>query len=178
MLFNSNFEDANSWQPNNSSDMDVIEFVTSPSNPGGELKTPVLGGNAVYDHVYFWPHFTPIPSPSDHDIMIFSLSKLTGHAGTRFGWAVIKDKDVYDKVSTYIRVADLGISKDSQLRALKLLKVVVEDDGRSFFEFGDNTMRDRWERLTLVFAKSSRFSIQQRNPLHCNFFNETRLPSP
>nr|GEY32146.1 tryptophan aminotransferase-related protein 4-like [Tanacetum cinerariifolium] len=62
-------------------------------------------------------------------------------------WAVIKDKDVYDKVSTYIKVANLGISKDSQLRALKLLKVVVEDDGRSFFLFGDNTMRDRWERL-------------------------------
>ncbi|GJR00403.1 tryptophan aminotransferase-related protein 3-like protein [Tanacetum coccineum] len=132
MLFNSNFEDANSWKSNNSSDdADVIEFVTSPSNPGGELKTSVVGGNSVYDHVYFWPHFTPIPSPSDHDIMIFSLSKLTGHAGTRFGWAVIKDKDVYDKVSTYIKVADLGISKDSQLRALKLIKVVVEDDGRS-----------------------------------------------
>ncbi|PWA47194.1 pyridoxal phosphate-dependent transferase [Artemisia annua] len=179
MLFNSNFEDANSWQLNNSSDdMDVIEFVTSPSNPGGDLKTPVVEGKTIYDHVYFWPQFTPIPAPSDQDVMIFSLSKLTGHAGTRFGWALIKDKDVYDKVSTYIKVADLGISKDSQLRALKLLKVVVEDDGRSFFEFGYNTMRDRWERLTLVFAKSSRFSIQQRNPLHCNFFKETRLPSP
>lgn len=95
-----------------------------------------------------------------------------------YRWALIKDKDVYDKVSTYIKVADLGISKDSQLRALKLIKAVVGDDGKSFFEFGYNTMRDRWERLTLVFAKSSRFSIQQRNPLHCNFFHETRLPSP
>ncbi|GJV97531.1 tryptophan aminotransferase-related protein 3-like protein [Tanacetum coccineum] len=71
-----------------------------------------------------------------------------------------------------------GFSKDTQLRVLKLLKVAVEGDGKPIFEFAYNKMRDRWERLTSVFAKSTRFSIQQRHPLHCNFFNETRLPSP
>nr|XP_043617399.1 tryptophan aminotransferase-related protein 3-like [Erigeron canadensis] len=183
MLFNSEtfkFEgDTNSWNLNNSTNnMDVVEFVTSPNNPDGELKTSVLGGKAIYDHAYFWPHFTPIPGPSDHDLMIFTLSKLTGHAGTRFGWAVIKDKDVYDKILNYISVADLGISKDTQLRVLKLLKVAVEDDGKPLFKFAYKTMRDRWDRLTTVFSKSTRFSLQQRHPLHCNFFNETRLPSP
>ncbi|PWA38507.1 pyridoxal phosphate-dependent transferase [Artemisia annua] len=183
MFFNSeNFQfegDTNSWQSNNSTNnMDVVEFVTSPNNPDGELKTPVLGGKTIYDHAYFWPHFTPIPVPSDHDLMIFTLSKLTGHAGTRFGWAVIKDKDVYQKVLNYISVADLGISKDTQLRVLKLLKKAVEGDGKPIFEFAYNKMRDRWERLSSVFSKSTRFSIQQRHPLHCNFFNETRLPSP
>nr|GEU79917.1 tryptophan aminotransferase-related protein 3-like [Tanacetum cinerariifolium] len=183
MFFNSeNFQfegDTNSWQSNNSTNnMDVVEFVTSPNNPDGELKTSVLRGKTIYDHAYFWPHFTPISGPSDHDLMIFTLSKLTGHAGTRFGWAVIKDKDVYEKVLNYISVADLGISKDTQLRVLKLLKVAVEGDGKPIFEFAYNKMRDRWERLTSVFAESTRFSIQQRHPLHCNFFNETRLPSP
>ncbi|GJV70188.1 tryptophan aminotransferase-related protein 3-like protein [Tanacetum coccineum] len=183
MFFNSeNFQfegDTNSWKSNNSTNnMDVVEFVTSPNNPDGELKTSVLGGKTIYDHAYFWPHFTPISGPSDHDLMIFTLSKLTGHAGTRFGWAVIKDKDVYEKVLNYISVADLGISKDTQLRVLKLLKVAVEGDGKPIFEFAYNKMRDRWERLTSVFAESTRFSIQQRHPLHCNFFNETRLPSP
>nr|GEW27959.1 tryptophan aminotransferase-related protein 3-like [Tanacetum cinerariifolium] len=90
MFFNSeNFQfegDTNSWQSNNlTNNMDVVEFVTSPNNPDGELKTSVLGGKTIYDHAYFWPHFTPIPGPSDHDLMIFTLSKLTGHAGTRFG---------------------------------------------------------------------------------------------
>ncbi|KAL8255055.1 hypothetical protein R6Q59_033276, partial [Mikania micrantha] len=103
---------------------------------------------------------------------------LTGHAGTRFGWAIIKDKDIYDKVLNYISVADLGISKDTQLRVLKLIKVAVEGDGMPLFEFSYNKMKDRWDRLTSVFSKSTKFSIQQRHPLYCNFFNETRLPSP
>lgn len=183
VFFNSeNFQfegDTNAWPSNNSTNnMDVVEFVTSPNNPDGELKNSVLGGKTIYDHAYFWPHFTPIPAPSDHDLMIFTLSKLTGHAGARFGWAVIKDKDVYEKVSKYVEVADLGISKDTQSRVLKLLKVAVEGDGKPLFEFAYNKMRDRWDRLTSVFSKSTRFSIQHRHPLHCNFFNETRLPSP
>ncbi|MFS7980612.1 putative alliinase, EGF-like domain, pyridoxal phosphate-dependent transferase, major [Helianthus anomalus] len=183
VLFNSeNFEfggDTNSWQSNNSTNnIDVIEFVTSPNNPDGELKKSVLGGKTIYDHAYFWPHFTPIPGPSDHDLMIFTLSKLTGHAGVRFGWVIIKDKEVYEKLSKYITVADLGISKDTQLRVLKLLKVVIEKDGKPLFEFAYNIMKDRWDRLTSIFSKSTRFSIQKRHPLHCNFYNETRLPSP
>nr|XP_043613366.1 tryptophan aminotransferase-related protein 4-like [Erigeron canadensis] len=175
-----NFEgNTTSWKLNNSSNnMDVVEFVTSPNNPDGEFKTSVLGGKTIYDHAYLWPHFTPIPGPSDQDVMIFTLSKLTGHAGARFGWAVIKDKDVYDKILNYILLADLGISKDTQLRVLKLLKAAVKDDGKPLFKFAYKTMRDRWERLTNVISKSTRFSVQQRHPLHCNFFNETRLPSP
>ncbi|KAI3757466.1 hypothetical protein L6452_05003 [Arctium lappa] len=183
VLFNSkNFRfggDTKAWQLNNSTNnMDVVEFVTSPNNPDGELKNSVLGGKTIYDHAYYWPHFTPIPAPSDHDLMIFTLSKLTGHAGARFGWAVIKDKDVYEKILTYIVVADLGISKDTQLRVLKLLKVALEEDGKPFFKFAYNKMKDRWDTLTSIFSKSTRFSIQHIHPLHCNFFNQTRLPSP
>ncbi|XP_076896836.1 tryptophan aminotransferase-related protein 3-like [Bidens hawaiensis] len=179
VLFNSEnyqFEgDTSSWQSNNT---DVIEFVTSPNNPDGELKKAVLDRKAIYDHAYFWPHFTPIPGPSDHDLMLFTLSKLTGHAGARFGWAVIKDKDVYEKFLNYIELVDMGISKDTQLRVLKLLKVIVEGDGKPFFEFAYNKMRDRWDRMYSVLSKSTRFSVQDRHPLHCNFFNETRIPSP
>ncbi|KAJ0873800.1 putative alliinase, pyridoxal phosphate-dependent transferase, major domain-containing protein [Helianthus annuus] len=110
--------------------------------------------------------------------MIFSLSKLTGHAGTRFGWAIIKDKVLYDKVLNYIYLANAGISKDTQLRVLKVLKVAMKADGKPFFEFAYNQMSDRWNRLTSVFSKSTRFSIQPRHPLHCNFFHQTRQPSP
>lgn len=66
----------------------VIEFVTSPNNPDGNLREAVCEGanvRAIYDHAYYWPHFTAIPSPADEDVMIFTISKLTGHAGSRFG---------------------------------------------------------------------------------------------
>ncbi|KAK1440396.1 hypothetical protein QVD17_06221 [Tagetes erecta] len=183
MFFNSEsfqFEgDTNSWKSNNSTNnMDVIEFVTSPNNPDGELRQSILKGKTIYDHAYFWPQFTPIPGPSDQDLMLFSLSKLTGHAGTRFGWAIIKDRDVYEKVLKYIYLADMGISKDTQLRVLKILKVAIKQDTKLFFDFAYDKMRDRWDRLTSIFSKSTRFSIQKRHPLHCNFFHQTRLPSP
>ena len=93
-FFNSvNFEfqgDASLWKTNNSdSSTNVIEFVTSPNNPDGQLKKAVLQGSssvkAIHDHAYYWPHFTAIPAPADEDLMIFTMSKLTGHAGSRFG---------------------------------------------------------------------------------------------
>nr|XP_025702261.1 tryptophan aminotransferase-related protein 4 [Arachis hypogaea] len=65
-----------------------IEFVVSPNNPDGLLTKAVLKGpnvKTIHDLVYYWPHFTPIPSPADEDLMIFSNSKLTGHGSNRFG---------------------------------------------------------------------------------------------
>ncbi len=81
--------DASLWE--NSTDngtMNFIEFVTSPNNPDGQLREAVLQGpnaKAIHDLAYYWPHFSPIPSPADEDIMLFTISKLTGHAGARFG---------------------------------------------------------------------------------------------
>lgn len=76
------------WKNNSNGRTSLIEFVTSPNNPDGQLNKAVLQGQnakAIYDRVYYWPHFTAIPAPADEDIVIFSLSKLTGHAGSRFG---------------------------------------------------------------------------------------------
>lgn len=79
--------DANLWE-NISSNTHLVEFVTAPNNPDGQLNQAVLKGpyaKSIYDHAYFWPHYTPIPAPADEDLMIFTISKLTGHAGSRFG---------------------------------------------------------------------------------------------
>ncbi|KAL0294762.1 UNVERIFIED_CONTAM: Tryptophan aminotransferase-related protein 4 [Sesamum calycinum] len=103
----------------------VIEFVASPNNPDGNLKKAVLEGPSVktiHDYAYYWPHYTAIPAPADEDLMIFTMSKLTGHAGSRFGWAIVKDKNVYENMLQYKSLADSGTSKDTQLRALKLIK--------------------------------------------------------
>lgn len=166
---------------NNSDALDVIEFVTSPNNPDGQLRKAVLQGptvKAVHDRAYYWPHFTAIPSPADEDVMIFTISKLTGHAGSRFGWAVIKDKDVYEGMLTYINQAEMGLSRDTQLRAWKLLKALLEDDGREIFDFGYRRMADRWKRLNQVISLSKHFSLQKISPQYCNYFGRVREPSP
>lgn len=66
----------------------IIEYVTSPNDPDGLLQQSVLGASAViHDHAYFWPHYSSIPAPADEDIMLFTISKISGHAGIRL-WYV------------------------------------------------------------------------------------------
>ena len=80
--------DTSLWKNNSDSTLNLIEVVTAPDNPDGQLNKAVLHGpyvKAIHDHAYYWPHFTAIPAPADEDLMIFTLSKLTDHAGTTFG---------------------------------------------------------------------------------------------
>lgn len=66
-----------------------IELVASPNNPDGKLQNAFLNGNAttaIYDLAYYWPHFGPITSAAAYDIMVFTLSTVTGHAGSRIGY--------------------------------------------------------------------------------------------
>ncbi|KAK4280139.1 hypothetical protein QN277_011802 [Acacia crassicarpa] len=159
-----------------------IEFVTSPNNPDGKLMNPSLHGSnvkTINDLAYYWPHFTSIPSPADHDLMIFTISKLTGHAGTRFGWALVKDESVYEKMLTYLELNTMGVSRDSQLRALKILDVVLEEgDGTEIFKFGYSTMKNRWMRLKHTLSKSNRFSLQKLTPQYCSFYKRVRELTP
>lgn len=65
-----------------------IELVTSPNNPDGFVRQSVVnrsGGILVHDLAYYWPQYTSISYPADHDLMLFTVSKSTGHAGTRIG---------------------------------------------------------------------------------------------
>ncbi|KAL8172393.1 hypothetical protein V2J09_024197 [Rumex salicifolius] len=175
--------DASVWKNHSDTSSDkFIEFVTSPNNPDCQLNKAVLQGPSVktiHDYAYYWPHFTAIPSPADEDVMIFTLSKLTGHAGSRFGWALIKDEALYEKMKEYVRYNILVLSHETQLRALKLLKVAVEKgEGREIFEFGHGKMRDRWQRLNQVLSKTQRFSLQHIPSQFCNFFQRVREASP
>ncbi|KAF7820322.1 tryptophan aminotransferase-related protein 4-like [Senna tora] len=175
--------DTSLWKNNSFSQMNTtfIEFVTSPNNPDGKLNKAILNGSnvkTIHDFAYFWPHFTAIPSPADEDLMIFTISKLTGHAGTRFGWAIIKDKGVYERMSSYLSLNTMGVSRDAQLRALKLLGVVLEGDGTQLFKFAYSTMKNRWTKLKEIFSNSKRFSLQKLSPEYCTFFKTSRDPTP
>ena len=88
-----------SLQNKSDSSTNFIEFVTSPNNPDGQLKKAVLeGSNKIHDLAYYWPHYSPIVAPVDEEIAIFTLSKLTGHAGSRFGYVSILNPTI-EKIS-------------------------------------------------------------------------------
>ncbi|KAL0907764.1 hypothetical protein M5K25_022199 [Dendrobium thyrsiflorum] len=166
---------------NASSGANFIEFVTSPNNPDGKLKQSVIGGSSViYDHAYYWPHYTAIANPADEDIMLFTVSKISGHAGSRFGWALVKDRKVYKKMVQYLLLNTFGVSRDTQLRILKLLKVILAEVGREgdIFKFSYETLNKRWAKLSNVISSSSRFSLQKLSPLYCTYFHKIRDPSP
>ncbi|KAK6160800.1 hypothetical protein DH2020_004181 [Rehmannia glutinosa] len=181
---NTNFEyegDSSLLKNSSKTKTNIIEFVTSPNNPDGNLREAVLKGasvRAIYDHAYYWPHFTAIPSPANEDIMIFTISKLTGHAGSRFGWAFVKDEDVYQNMQKYISVAEMGISREAQLRALKLMKAILQGNGTDIFDYAYKKMSDRWKKLSQIVSLSKRFTLQEIPPQFCNFFEKVRGPSP
>ncbi|KAL1825059.1 hypothetical protein ACET3Z_011837 [Daucus carota] len=168
-----------SLQNKSDSSTNFIEFVTSPNNPDGQLKKAVLeGSNKIHDLAYYWPHYSPIVAPVDEDIAIFTLSKLTGHAGSRFGWALIKDKAVYERMVKYMDLNTYGVARETQLRALKLLQHVVQGRGSDLFEFGYGTMKHRWELLSKTLEASQRFSVQHLSSQYCTFLDSYRTPSP
>ncbi|KAG5605896.1 hypothetical protein H5410_027388 [Solanum commersonii] len=68
-----------------------IEFITSPNNPDGVIRKHVVNGDQeklIYDLAYYWPQYTAITIPANHDVMLFTISKCTGHAGSRIGFKV------------------------------------------------------------------------------------------
>ncbi|CAM0909622.1 unnamed protein product [Alopecurus aequalis] len=166
---------------NSNKSEDFIEFVTSPNNPDTQLRQPVISGSSVIvDRAYFWPHFTHIPAPADDDVMLFTVSKLSGHAGSRFGWALIRDEKVAQRVNDYIMQNTMGASRDTQLRMLNIFKVILANlqSKEDIFAFGRDVMATKWRKLNAAVSRSRRISLQNIPPEYCTYFDGIREPSP
>ncbi|RDX80790.1 L-tryptophan--pyruvate aminotransferase 1, partial [Mucuna pruriens] len=161
-----------------------IEVVTSPNNPDGTIRGPAVvkseaQGKLVHDFAYYWPHYTPITHQADNDIMIFTFSKCTGHAGSRIGWAIVKDIDVAKKMTRYVQLSSIGVSKESQIRVAKIVEVICNGyqkigsmESELFFEYSKRIMRERWEKFWKVVEQSKVFSVTKSPKTFCNFTNE------
>ncbi|KAJ8771799.1 hypothetical protein K2173_026976 [Erythroxylum novogranatense] len=164
-----------------------IELVTSPNNPDGYSRQAVVnrtGGLLVHDLAYYWPQYTPITSPADHDIMLFTISKSIGHAGMRIGWAVVKDPEIAKKMVKYIELSTIGVSKDSQVRAAKVLEVVsdsyecTKSVEETLFDFSYRKMNERWTPLREAVEQSGLFSLPEFSPDFCKFSGRLFKPQP
>ncbi|XP_073315934.1 tryptophan aminotransferase-related protein 2-like [Primulina huaijiensis] len=163
-----------------------IEMVTSPNNPDGVIRVPVVKGAKgvlVHDFAYYWPQYTAITSPADHDIMLFTVSKCTGHAGSRIGWALVRDENVAKKMVKFIELNTIGVSKEAQLRAAKILEVISTScqrfkphDLKNFFEYTHNLMAERWKKLRDSVKSNKLFYVPKFPLQYCHFtrdFTET-----
>ncbi|XP_049393270.1 L-tryptophan--pyruvate aminotransferase 1-like [Solanum stenotomum] len=166
-----------------------IELVTSPNNPDGSIREAVFNGSGqilVHDVAYYWPQYTPISSRADHDIMLFTLSKSTGHAGMRLGWALVKDEAIAKKMVKFIEISSIGVSKDSQVRAAKIMDVIndsyedskTSNESKRFFDYAREEMAKRWSQLREVVNKGQAFSLPTLPVGECNFSHQTFATQP
>nr|AFG31373.1 tryptophan aminotransferase-like protein 1 [Pisum sativum] len=165
-------------------DEPYIELVTSPNNPDGTIRTPVVKsdgeGNVVYDLAYYWPQYTPINHELNQDIMLFTFSKCTGHAGSRIGWAIVKDIEIAKKMVLFLHLSSIGVSKESQVRAAKIIEVICDGhenskstpSDRLFFEYSKEMMKERWEKLKAVVEQSKVFTLPKYPSAYCHFTKE------
>ncbi|KAI4328190.1 hypothetical protein L6164_020567 [Bauhinia variegata] len=166
-----------------------IEVVTSPNNPDGAIRGPVVKsraeGKLIHDLAYYWPQYTAITDNADHDIMLFTFSKCTGHAGSRLGWAIVKDIEVAEKMTKFIRLSSIGVSKESQTRAAKIIQVICDNyhnpgsaESNLFFHYSKRLMLERWEKLSEVIKNSNVFTVARSQGAYCLFTNESSESHP
>lgn len=93
-------------------------------------------------------------------------------------WAKIKDEAVHQRMLTYMNLSTYGVARETQLRVLKLLKVAVENEGKEMFNFGYQTMRNRWRKLSKTMSLSKWFSIQDLETQFCSFSERVRGATP
>lgn len=95
-------------------------------------------------------------------------------------WALIRDEKVAKRAYEYVQSSIMGASRDTQLRMLEIVKVMLANlhGEEDIFAFGHDVMRTRWRRLSAVVSRSRRISLQRINPQYCTYFNRVREPSP
>lgn len=142
-----------------------VELVASPNNPDNEERSPTLREKVgegcaeavVMDHAYYWPHFVGIDKSVSYDastVGLFTMSKLTGHASSRIGWAITPSAEVAHRLRRFIRATTGHVPRESQLRAETILRHVLFTEGQ-IFGYARKRMLVRWARLEAVFRRPS-----------------------
>ncbi|KAG5630675.1 hypothetical protein H5410_002392 [Solanum commersonii] len=123
-----------------------IELITSPNNPDGIIREPVVNED---QGILLLPN---LPT-----MMLCSL--LFPNA---LAMLVLElDKDVARKMTKFMEIIAISVSKEGQLRVAKILKVVfnsyLDFTLQNFFEYSQSLMTDRWQRLRQVVMDNDHF---------------------
>jgi len=125
-------------------------LVTAPNNPDGEVDMELVKKASIIDACYDWPtYYRGHKQPKiDGPILVHSLAKATGHASTRIGWALVKDKARAEAMQHYIELTTGGISVDAQDMAISIINTLLDEiDNNNIFTFGSDELQCRWASL-------------------------------
>lgn len=95
-------------------------------------------------------------------------------------WALVKDEEVAKKMTSFIELNTIGVSKDSQQRAAKILQVISDSyepvgnpkQSGPFFHFSHSMMEERWKALRSAVKQSGLFSLPEFPSSFCNFLGQ------
>jgi len=139
-----------------------MEIITSPNNPDGKRTKNYTHCPGLYDLCYNWTQYGNVVK-ADEDIMVFSLSKATGHAGSRIGWGIFADKQVAQEVQEFIEIDSCGVSSDAQTKALSMiLNQLSRPKSKRCFYFGRYELKYRWAKLKQAAALHDTFTLTNR----------------
>ena len=94
-------------------------------------------------------------------------------------WALVDDEDVAKKMTKFIMLNTLGVSKDSQFRSAAIMHTISASyesqhppEREKFFDFSLRLMEERWQRLKETIEKSSSFILPKFPLTICQFSGE------
>lgn len=94
----------------------------------------------------------------------------------------MKDKETAKKMTEYIELNTIGVSKVSQLRVAKVLKAMSDSCGnetaKSFFEHSYDAMFERWKLLKQASKTTKGFTVPDFASQRCNFLGKAFEPQP
>lgn len=166
----------------------AIEIVTAPNNPTGENREPLYDNSFVlYDRAYNWPHFMPMDSTpvqvGDSEVTLYTLSKMSGHAGSRIGWAVVKDEVLAKAIQKYIAISVVSIPHEPLWRAHAVLDHIVTSEGE-IFGYAKDILEYRWGIMKYIFEKENKDNRFDYSPEYssenaelCDFFGTEQTPT-
>jgi len=144
----------------------MIEGVTEPNNPDGFSRSPFYPTNPYWfnDLVYYWPHlggFGYDLAMKNSDVAIFSFTKLSGHAGNRFGWAFVKDKQIVDQMQYWILINHITNSVTSSAFALQIIRE-LNKNGNQFFNWTIQRLQARWTQFTQLLGTQQNIILRSK----------------
>jgi L-tryptophan--pyruvate aminotransferase len=101
----------------------------------------------------------------------------------------VKDREVAQKMNKYMELNTIGVSKDSQLRAARILGAVADGyerepagaasgDASLLFHYARRQMTHRWSTLRAAVMASGIFSLPDEVTGFCTFAKDTVTANP
>ncbi|KAF2549389.1 hypothetical protein F2Q70_00020450 [Brassica cretica] len=115
---------------------------------------------------------------------LFALSSLSEDKPLSIVAAVpyYSDIEVAKKMVQYLTINSIGVSKESQIRATAILNELTKScriKSESFFEYGNEKVKSRWESLRWVVDKTGdKFTLPEYPQAVCNFFGKSSSTYP